>query len=1240
MTMFLVILCVIFQVIGAYRNDDVYRQRYDVIPHLFDNMYYDVFKPVVHNYLKDMSELDVNDPVCSTMLIRNGYANISITTNVTVTILDLCDQFPIINKLQGAEFSKIHHLSTNAIKTIDNMKALTMAYNYKNDSENPHYKIIDTRCWEYNMSIVMQDHKEVISNVASHPCEHVNLRYLFQEHQQLQSLNKISLFRVLIADLLVEDLGKFPKLRHLLLHYIPLTSESMEPGLLCSTPELELFSFFFSYGLLQEFPSHIFNCTEPLSITALLLKGHSITHLRMNSFRSAAGSLQQLQLTDIGLQTIHKDAFSGVNSLKVLQLTQNRLTAASDVMLPPSSQLTLLDIRYNHVDGSFRDLDLDVMQVSEKQHLRVFVKSSSGIANIKGSFCARDSNSSLEMINLAMNYLQQFSPLIIEHCSSLKLLSLSGNELMDIDNDLFRYNVNLQVLDLSYNYLTSNTSWSALLAQQQELTHLNLSWNILTVWTHGMSTNWQLEQLDLSHNQISMISLDAFRNLTQLELLSLEGNKLKEAEFLSGLSLIEAVNLANNSLSTVRLHSGMDNWQLIDVSSNEMTTLAINKRYQCSNPPCTDITIHAENNLLGHFVLSCSPNQHYALVDLSTNNLTNFSSIFPDVSNTSCVVQVMNVSWNNLGPYLTVTNKMLIQHEAILNNNNYMQHHVGTLDLTHCNICSINSRIFSIFKIDKLDLQYNELHGIMEAPNSIHPIAFPRLTDLQNNPLQCDCHMLWLKHHVENVTLESKFIATYCMHMLWQKTVLMHSVKDEMFVCRLPCLLSIQAECKHYQCFTQHQLKTSTDVVMCSGSSGNTGSSGNMGGSGNTGTSGKIAGVPSAFAQVQSQLYIKDKDIPLLTLPFMKASPLKYLNVTSCNVSSIPVEAFANTPRLKNLILSHNLIQTIPVGTFNPLLDLRLLDLSHNLLISLTGQLLRPLRYLETVYLHNNLLTSLHMDTLHILETLHALSLYGNPWECTCNASFEHWIIEHGDILEQQQDILCDGTGTRVILANVTCLQPVPNDINVVLPSTLGVILAILLAACIVIYKYHFTVSVLLYIYFPICFKRKQRDGENTACGVFAIYDNLDTHEQAYHWVEDELIPFVGQECHFVFFMDFDERPTTASICEAVTETNCAVVLLSQHFLDKKQNRWCTWMFNQVCWESHGRSYEIIFVLHRISVKDIISHDECPDNLKLLLKTHHVLDTSQRLLWPSLHYLLPDTCKEKIHMEHPIGKSF
>ena len=199
---------------------------------------------------------------------------------------------------------------------------------------------------------------------------------------------------------------------------------------------------------------------------------------------------------------------------------------------------------------------------------------------------------------------------------------------------------------------------------------------------------------------------------------------------------------------------------------------------------------------------------------------------------------------------------------------------------------------------------------------------------------------------------------------------------------------------------------------------------------------------------------------------------------------------------------------------------------------------------------------------------------------------------------------------------------------HVVIPSTLAVILAVFLLLCGLIYRYRFEVSVLGFIYMPRCFKDK--DSEDGPCGIYAIYD--DQAHVAYMWVKDDLIPNVEPACPVIYYdRDFlGGVDMMDNVEDAISRTNCTVLLLTEHFLD---NHWSIAMFQAACitMMERERPHKIIPVLgHGITINDISSNELCPADLRILLKTHRVLNLPQKMFWESLLYLLTASCKAGI----------
>ena len=391
----------------------------------------------------------------------------------------------------------------------------------------------------------------------------------------------------------------------------------------------------------------------------------------------------------------------------------------------------------------------------------------------------------------------------------------------------------------------------------------------------------------------------------------------------------------------------------------------------------------------------------------------------------------------------------------------------------------------------------------------------------------------------------------------------------------------------------------------------------------------------SSLLSVEYQLHASGYNLSTLIFPFVKPHNMTHLNLTSCNISVIPGTAFINTPYLELLVLAHNAIKILARATLDPLLRLIYLDLSCNQLLSFGAELILPLSSPETIYLHDNKLKQLSMETLDDFTTLNllALSLYDNPWICNCNDTFGHWIVEQQrkPFLLSPENITCDRTDVPVMLSNVPCTNQSTVYVHhgskaaTLVSSVLASVLAVAFVVCILIYKYRFTLSVLAFIYMPRCTRRRTED--NDVRGVFAIYD--DKERGARVWIKDSLIPFIESACPLIC-MDRDFMPGEAmadEIQHAVEQSNCAIVLLSRRFL---QNEWSCCMFQAAFSEirERKRPYKIILILTPdITVNMLTSDENCPQDLRVMLKTQRLVYMSQKLYYETLLYLLPDSCR-------------
>lgn len=104
------------------------------------------------------------------------------------------------------------------------------------------------------------------------------------------------------------------------------------------------------------------------------------------------------------------------------------------------------------------------------------------------------------------------------------------------------------------------------------------------------------------------------------------------------------------------------------------------------------------------------------------------------------------------------------------------------------------------------------------------------------------------------------------------------------------------------------------------------------------------------------------------------------------SIERIEYDAFAEMPRLRELILSDCGIFDISMDAFFGVKELRTIDLSHNQLFLIPFGLFDEQKQLQEIYLQNNQLAKLPKNFFSSVA-LKLVRLTDNPWDCSCEMS-------------------------------------------------------------------------------------------------------------------------------------------------------------------------------------------------------------------------------------------------------------
>jgi hypothetical protein len=124
--------------------------------------------------------------------------------------------------------------------------------------------------------------------------------------------------------------------------------------------------------------------------------------------------------------------------------------------------------------------------------------------------------------------------------------------------------------------------------------------------------------------------------------------------------------------------------------------------------------------------------------------------------------------------------------------------------------------------------------------------------------------------------------------------------------------------------------------------------------------------------------------VSVLTQPIFKGlRNLEQLKIEG-NVRVIEFDAFAEMPKMKEIILSNMGIEEISMDAFYGVKLLEIVDLSNNKLEELPVGLFDRHPYLREIYLQNNQLTHLPTDFFREVGSIKLVRLTENPWVCNC----------------------------------------------------------------------------------------------------------------------------------------------------------------------------------------------------------------------------------------------------------------
>ncbi|XP_053695140.1 leucine-rich repeat-containing G-protein coupled receptor 4-like [Sabethes cyaneus] len=279
-------------------------------------------------------------------------------------------------------------------------------------------------------------------------------------------------------------------------------------------------------GQLTKFNSDTFHGAGKL--TKLVIRGNALTALEDYSFKGA-DNMKDLMISANPLRSVSEDAFANLHQLEILILAHGEIAELPGRLFNNNRALKVISLNSNQITSIdaeiFNGLDeLAKLDLAENQ-LKVF-----DFKFLKASIVVLNNNS---LEHLAVN----------EHCNSvyannnriqtitvdgnnMAKLSLINNRITDISN--ITKLTNLTSLSLGSNALVRDTGFSSLVALEE----LMLQSTYIDFSPDTFANLVNLKILDLSYNNLTTVDFKIFGSQNSLQVLSYVGNQIKYFNYL------------------------------------------------------------------------------------------------------------------------------------------------------------------------------------------------------------------------------------------------------------------------------------------------------------------------------------------------------------------------------------------------------------------------------------------------------------------------------------------------------------------------------------------------------------------------------------------------------------------------------------------------------------------------------------------------------------------------------------
>lgn len=770
---------------------------------------------------------------------------------------------------------------------------------------------------------------------------------------------------------------------------------------------------------------------------------------------------------------IEKTAFQNMSRLTVLSLKGNNLTEIPDNLPPTLKELYL----YNN----------KIHNVSEHELCNL---TNLEILDLSGN-CPRCHNAPYPCEPCTNNTSISIHPKAFDSLRQLKILRLHSTSLQKVDSNWFRNTINLEVLDLSQNYLATEIKHADFLMFLPKLIQLDLSFNF-NLREYPTYLNLSKNFSNLSNLQVLRIRGYVFKELDHMALLKLIHLKnLSVLDFgtnfirnvnltmFSQFPALKIINFSFNKISPLshescnRFYSVPRSWGTHSVSqSNNLILQDLNYfRYDDHARTCKSKDIEAAYSL--PFETSCS--KYGKTLDLSRNNMFFINpSDFHQLTHIEC----LNLSGNAMSQTLNGTEFLSLPSLK------YLDFSKNRLDLLY------PTAFQELKKLEVLDLSdnsyYFQTEGITHMLNFTKNLVSLNTLIMNGNEISTSTNK-WM----ESNSLHTLEFRKNRLDILW---------KD--------------GSTDYLALFTN---LTSLERLDISDNS--------------------LSFIPPlAFDLMPPKLKVlrlannKLKQFNWGRLQVLYH--LEVLDLSNNQLRTVPRELSNCSKTLQKFILQNNRIRKLTDNFLRDAIHLKYLDLSFN-----------QIRRVKN--------SSLPKDIINQLDTL---ILHGNPFTCNCDLVwFVFWINQTNVTIPLlATDVTCVGPGSwrgkSVILLDLnTCELDISPILYFIFVSVIMSLMVITVMSHLYFwdawYLYHFCTANLK--------GYKRMSSPDVVYDAFVAYDKKD--KAVTEWVQKELVEKLENEKQFNLYLE--ERdwlpgyPVLDNLAESIQMSRKTIFVLTNRYI-------------------------------------------------------------------------------------------